>query len=322
MDNSDIQKLVEIAKMYYNDHMTQEMISKVFSISRSAVSMCLTEAKNMGIVQIQIHDPSKNNEDLAKRMEEEFGLRKCIVVPSGTYNEKVLVHIVTSQAVRFALTILKSHSCIGTSWGNACYEFMHSFPADTNLYDITVVPLIGISPLLTQEYQLNESVRMLADKLHGNPLFIYSPGYVETYEDKQRVLESEYMQPIFKRWRDLDFAILGIGRAQERSELRQYRCEGDNMYEEICSDPDLAVGDICARKFNIQGRFLDCEHNKKLIGVDEKVLGNTTHVMAIAAGSSKVIPIVGALRTGLIHYLATDENTTIQILNFLAMDRI
>lgn len=69
MDNSDIQKLVEIAKMYYNDHMTQEMISKVFSISRSAVSMCLTEAKNIGIVQVQINDPSQNNEDLAGRME-------------------------------------------------------------------------------------------------------------------------------------------------------------------------------------------------------------------------------------------------------------
>ena len=322
MDNSDIQKLVEIAKMYYNDHMTQEMISKVFSISRSAVSMCLTEAKNIGIVQVQINDPSQNNEDLAGRMEREFGLRKCIVVPSGTYNEKALVHIVTSQAVRFALGLLQSHSCIGTSWGNACYEFMHSFPADTNLCDISVVPLIGISPLLTQEYQLNESVRMFAEKLHGNPLFIYSPGYVDNFEDKKRVMESSYMQPIFKRWHDLDFAILGIGRAQERSELRQYRCEGDNMFQEICSDPDMAVGDICARRFNIHGEFINCEYNEKLIGVDKKILSEAKHVMAIAAGSSKVIPIIGALRTCIIHYLATDENTIFQILDLLSLGRM
>ncbi len=45
MDNLDIQKLVEISKMYYNERMTQEVISKYFSISRSAVSLALAEAK-------------------------------------------------------------------------------------------------------------------------------------------------------------------------------------------------------------------------------------------------------------------------------------
>ena len=111
---------------------------------------------------------------------------------------------------------------------------MHSFPADTNLCDISVVPLIGISPLLTQEYQLNESVRMFAEKLHGNPLFIYSPGYVDNFEDKKRVMESSYMQPIFKRWHDLDFAILGIGRAQERSEPVSYTHLGQRALSFSC----------------------------------------------------------------------------------------
>ena len=128
MENLDIQKLVEISKMYYNEHMTQEVISKYFSISRSAVSLCLAEAKNVGIVQIQINDPSENNETLARQMEETFGLKKCIAVPSGTYREDVLVHMVVSQAVRYAIPLMKSHSCVGTSWGGACYEFMQHFP--------------------------------------------------------------------------------------------------------------------------------------------------------------------------------------------------
>ena len=92
MDNLDIQKLVEISKMYYNERMTQEVISKYFSISRSAVSLALAEAKNVGIVRTQINDPSQNNENLAKEMESIFNLKKCIVVPSGTYDESVLVH--------------------------------------------------------------------------------------------------------------------------------------------------------------------------------------------------------------------------------------
>ena len=314
MDNLDIQKLVEISKMYYNERMTQEVISKYFSISRSAVSLALAEAKNVGIVRTQINDPSQNNENLAKEMESIFNLKKCIVVPSGTYDESVLVHIVVSQAVRFALPLMNSHSCIGVSWGTACYEFMHYFPEDTNLCDITVVPLIGISPLLTQTYQLNESVRMFSNKLRGNPLFIYSPGFVENIEDKKKILSCDFMRPILERWKDVDFAIVGIGREQQRTEIRQYKCNGENLLQEIKNNPDIAVGDICALQYNIKGTFLNSEHNQRLIGADQHILAGIENVLAIAAGPEKVIPIVGALRTGVIQYLATDENTVVQIL--------
>ena len=37
---------------------------------------------------------------------------------------------------------------------------MHAFPENTDLCDVSVVPLVGSSPLLTQENQLNESIRL------------------------------------------------------------------------------------------------------------------------------------------------------------------
>lgn len=322
MDSANIQKLVEICKMYYEQGMTQEMISKTFDISRSAVSMSLTEAKNIGIIQVEIKDPSVNNDELAAQLEENFGLRKCIVVPSGTHNENALLRVMTSQAIRFAVDLFRSHSSIGVAWGNTCYEFMQAFPENTSLCDISVVPLIGSSPLLTHEYQLNESIRMFSDKLRGYPLFIYSPGFVDTLEDKNRIISSAYMQPIMDLWRHLDFAVLGIGRIQERGELRQFRCGGESMVEEIRLRPDVAVGDICARQFNIRGEFIDNDFNRKLIGITGDDLKKVKNVMAMAVGSSKVIPIIGALRTGCIHYFVTDENTATQILQLLNSDEL
>ena len=49
------------------------------------------------------------------------------------------------------------------------------------------------------------------------------------------------------------------------------------------------------------------------------MLRKVGNVMAIAAGPSKCVPIIGALRTGLNHYLATDENTVIQLLELMKM---
>ena len=317
MDNSDIQKLVEIAKMYHHQGLTQEKIANVFGISRSAVSMYLAEAKNSGIVQIQIKDPSINNNELAERFKKEFGLRHCIVVPNGSHNDEVLLRIVNSQAARFAESLFTSHSSVGIAWGHTCYDFMQSFSKDTDLCDISVVPMVGASPLLTQEYQLNESLRMFANKLRGYPLFIYAPGFVDTLEDKKRIIESTFMQPILDRWQNMDYAVLGIGRLQERDELRQFRCGGQNMLEEIGKYSDLVVGDICARRFNIKGEFIENDYNNKIIGVDGKILKATKNVIGIAVGSNKVFAIIGALRTGVIHYFVIDENTAKQALNLL-----
>ncbi|NLT12857.1 MAG: hypothetical protein GXY05_00795 [Clostridiales bacterium] len=334
MDNSDIQKLVEISRMYHNQGMNQEQIAKVFGISRSAVSMHLAEAKNIGIVQVQIKDPSENNEKLASELAERFRLRKCIVVPSGSHKDDVLLRITTSQAARFASeTLFTSHSSVGTAWGSTCREFMRAFPEDTNLCDVNVVPLVGASPLLTQEYQLNESVRMFAEKMRGFPLFIYSPGLVETLEDKRRIMESTFMQSILDRWKNTDYAVLGIGRHRRWEELRgvyqrmglgakpedmrQAHRGSRTMLEEINSYTDLAVGDLCARQFNIHGEFTQSDYNSKLIGIEGDVLKTIKHVMAIAVGSEKVFAIIGALRTNIIHYFITDENTAIQVLDLL-----
>lgn len=317
MENSDIQKLVEIAKMYHTQGLTQEKIAKIFGISRSAVSMYLTEARANGIVQVQIKDPSVNNAALAEEFEKKFGLRRCIVVPNGSHNDEVLRRVVASQAARFAADMFTSHSSVGVAWGNTCYSFMRAFPEDTELCDVCVVPMVGASPLLTQEYQLNESIRLFADKLRGFPMFIYTPGIVDTIEDRRRIVESTFMQPILDRWQNMDYAILGIGRTQERDELRQFRCGGANKLEEISKCPDIVVGDLCARQFNIRGEFAECDFNNKLIGVDGKILKATKNVIAIAVGSGKTFAIIGALRTGLIHYFIIDENTAIQVLELI-----
>ena len=184
---------------------------------RPAVSLLLAEARKTGVVQIKIKDPEVNNEELAAQFQERFGLKKCLVIPCGIRQEDVVLKIVASQAARFASKAMKSHTTVGTSWGGSCYEFMQAFPEDTELCNITVVPLVGGSPLLTREFQLIESVRDFR-KLRGTPVVLYSPGFVDTIEDKKRYMGSLYMQSVLEKWRTLDFAVIGVGRPPESYE--------------------------------------------------------------------------------------------------------
>ena len=194
--------------MYYQEGLTQETIAKKLRTSRPAVSLLLAEARKTGVVQIKIKDPEVNNEELAGQFQKRFGLKKCLVIPCGIRQEDVVLKIVASQAARFASRMMKSHTTVGTSWGGSCYEFMQAFPEDTELCNITVVPLVGGSPLLTREFQLIESVREFSEKLRGTPVVLYSPGFVDTIEDKKRYMGSLYMQSVLEKWRTLDFAVI------------------------------------------------------------------------------------------------------------------
>ena len=315
---TNIQRLVHVAKMYYYEGYTQEKIAKELSISRTAVSMLLTEARSVGIVNIQIKDPYANNEELANLLEEHFGLEKSIVVPTNINNEKLLLRIVASQAARFAAELMSSYTSIGVSWGSACYQFMKSFPENTDLCDISVVPLIGGSPLLAREFQLNESIRNYAEKLRGTPVYIYSPGIVDSLNDKKHIMETMYMRAITEKWKSLDFAVIGIGLPPESYKYEQPQSDMRSNADYIRQHPEIAIGDLCALWFNIKGDILDCDHNKKLIGIDEVGLRNTKKVLAIACGVNKTLSIIGALKTKLIHHFVTDEHTAKQVLKFAA----
>lgn len=315
MDNTALQKLVEVSRMYYEQEMTQESIASVFKISRSAVSMMLTEAKNCGIIHIEVTDPSSNNEEIGSRICDMFGIPKCIVVPSGSYTEETQLRVTVSQAVRFARELFTSHSTVGVAWGIACHSFMEYFPKETNLCDISVVPLVGMSTALTNEFRLNDTVRCFARKLHGHPYYLYAPGFVETLQDRERIAESSYMRPIYDLWKHLDYAVVGIGCVKDYQEFGGI--EEVSPLEVIKKFPDSAIGDICARRIDIYGNFIDNDFNRKLIGITGDELKSARYVMAIATGPRKILPIVAALRTGTIDCLVTDEKTAGGVLSLV-----
>ena len=51
------ERLVQIAKMYYEENLTQSEIAKEIGVSRALICRLLNEAKKYGIVTIQIHSP-------------------------------------------------------------------------------------------------------------------------------------------------------------------------------------------------------------------------------------------------------------------------
>jgi deoxyribonucleoside regulator len=311
----DIQLMVQAAKMYYIGGLTQEKIAKELGISRSSVSMMLSEAKDFGIVEITIKDPKNNVKEVADQFVDRFGLKDCLIIPTAIDDVRLITRVVASQGADFAEDILQSHTTVGIAWGTTCYEFMLSFTNKNRLSDITVVPMIGGTSRIASEYQLNEMVRMFSEKLQGTPSFIYAPAIAESIADKDLYMQSTTMKSIVEKWNNMDTAIVSAGAPPEFYDTRMvFDLTQKNLYE---TNKNKVIGDICARRYNLMGEFLENDYNARVMGIDEANLRRIQNVICIAAGKHKILSIIGALRTNVINYFVSDENTARSILELL-----
>ncbi len=120
------------------------------------------------------------------------------------------------------------------------------------------------------------------------------------------LLTATFLKILNALWGDIDIAIVGIGNNKIIQNFG--RIFGYN--EKHLS----AVGDIATHFFNQDGSFVELYENTLSASKDN--LKNAKETVAVACGQDKTSAIAGALRTGLINTLITDEYTARRILSY------
>ncbi|HEX5823412.1 MAG TPA: sugar-binding domain-containing protein, partial [Candidatus Limnocylindrales bacterium] len=75
-----------------------------------------------------------------------------------------------------------------------------------------------------------------------------------------------------------------------------------------------AVGEILVRPFTLAGRFVGDEIRARTIAFDASDLSRVPVRIAVAGGTTKVRPVLGALRSGVVTILVTDRRTAEAVL--------
>lgn len=315
----DIPLMVRVAKMYYESSMKQEEIARELKLSRSLISMILTEAREAGIVEIKVRDPQLNNDDLATKFKEEFNLQNCVIVPTLVQENNTLRKLVAQRAVEIFNQVVESKCNVGIAWGRTCYEFIINYSTKTAFEDIKIIPLIGGSNQNACYFQINEMVRLFSEKINGTPYFIHAPAINSSVEEKELFLKSSNMQPIINEWNNIDLIVTGVGTIADLNNIERETYTGETeIYNHI--QTSKAVGDICARYFNIRGKFIKGEYFNRIMGIPLKKLKCAKTVIGIATGTDKEKAILGALRTGIFNIFITDEQTAKAVLKLISQN--
>jgi deoxyribonucleoside regulator len=310
-NNEDIPRLVEVARMYYEQDLTQSEIAKALRVSRPLVGRMLSRARELGIVNIEIRSPLQGNKQLRDLVLKRYGVADALIVPANRSNLELSLRNVVSQAAIFAEKTLSRWQILGLGWGSTVSRLVDILGARElgQGRRRSICPLIGPMTSPSIDWHPNELVRRLAERLNAEAVWIHAPAFPGTEENRQRFIETEEWRLVESRWRELDAAIVEIEAYPSVPDQATAMRFGDMLHER------QAVGGMLSYFFDINGNVIEGE-NDFVVRMPLEFLRRVEKVLLVCSGNVKPQALIGALRLGLVTHLVTDDVTASSVLEY------
>jgi deoxyribonucleoside regulator len=304
--------LTEVATLYYVDRFNQEQIASQVSRSVSTVSRLLAEAEAAGIVEVRVRQPTAVAPDLQAALGQRFGLRVVRVLRTSAEEPRRLVEQLGDLAARYLSTILVDGAVLSVGWGTSIYEVVRAINPGPH-QEILVAQALGSLGGRLPAIDNPQITRILAERVGGTPYFLPAPMIVESGLVRDALLQDSQLRETLALGRRSDIALVGIGLADpEHSGMYRAGYIDAATLESIRATG--VVGDIMVEFFDQYGQVQDLDVSKRVVGMRLADLRDVRTVIAVAGGIIKAPAILGALRTGLIHVLVTDDATARRVL--------
>lgn len=300
------------AQMYYDEDATQAQVAARLNVSRATVSRLLSEARRRGIVQITVVPPERRSTDaLAEQVATKLGLTQVFLsapLPGSEVSngaDGVMGRVLAPAVGRALLAAgLMAGDVLLVSSGRTMYEVSRfELP---RLPGVLVAPTVGGTDQPEGWFQTNEIARRVAEQIAGRAMYLFAPALpgADLYATLQH---DPTIQRVLQLWPRARCVLTGVGAPPVlRSLAPQFVDLSSTAFME-------AVGDICTRFFDREGRPVSFPGVERLIAVELEALTRIPVVVAVAAGEDKVAPLVAGARAHYFNQLVTDPPTAEQI---------
>jgi deoxyribonucleoside regulator len=305
MEKEKLLKVIEAAKLYYLLDYNQNDIAKELGVSRPTVSRFLQLAKQEGIVDIKIMDPTEDVENLSAQLEQKFGLKKAIVTHIPQYEDSVIKTYLGEKAAAFLNEVVEHDDTIGVTWGTTLYHVALELKQKA-LKNVKVVQLKGgVSHSETNTYA-NEILYLFGKAFNSAPHHLPLPAIVDHVVVKQAMEADRHIKRILEMGKQANIAVYTIGPIKSESLLFQLGYFTEEDLQVIYSK---AVGDICSRFFDKDGNVCNENLNARTLGIELEELKKKKYSILVAGGAQKIEGIYGALKGKYTNVLVTDQFT-------------
>jgi len=298
--------------MYFVEDRSQDDVAAILGTTRSNVSRMLKQARDLGIVEIRIVDPAKRDHELELALRDRFGLvdvRVLEVTP-----ETDVLSGVGRLAVRWLDETLRDGQVVALSWGQTLQAVVRAVDG-LSRRDVEVVQLVGGLSALDSAVTGQELVRELSERMGARHRYLHAPALFGSAQALTMMLHEQAIADALDAAKTADIAVVGIGAAGIGSSGTLLDALGLSPAQRAAFDASGAVGDVCARYFDLSGREVSSVVTERVLAVTLDDLRAIPTVAGVAAGREKALGILGALRGRIIDVLICDQAAARSVLS-------
>jgi deoxyribonucleoside regulator len=303
---------VKIAKLYYEGNLTQQEIARLLGLSRIKVHRILTQAKDLGIVEIKVHAPI--NADLIEQEHQlmlRFGLRDALVVPAAAAAEPIYDNL-ADGAARWLAAKLEPGIRVGLGLGRTISHIPRFFSVSSQVECIFSEVVGGALENSGGIAKYNVTSK-LAEIAGGRAELLYAPNMVSSPELYQSLISEPAIADALERARNCDVVLQSVGTVDETAIL--YVEDRIDLEDVRRLQTTGAVGDALGHYFDANGNPVSTFLDDRVIGLGLDDLKRIPWSAVVAGGYEKQKVVHAALQGGYFNVLITDTDTAAYLLN-------
>jgi DNA-binding transcriptional regulator LsrR (DeoR family) len=297
---------VRVARLYYENELTQDKIGQMLGLSRVKVNRVLQQARAQGIVEIRIHESLTAFSEIEHQLIIKYSLRDAVVVREEEPGQGLYLSL-----ARGATAWLKSHLepgiRIGLGLGRTISHLPQVFQINQRV-DCTFTEVVGAasehSGGIGAYYNITSK---MAELVGGKAEFFYAPTFVSDLELKNKLMEEPSVILSMERARQCSIILQSVGPVDNSALLYMHGYLNKRDLEDLRQRG--AVGDALGHYFLADGSHLPSLADDRVIGLELEDIKRVPWSVAIAGGAEKVVPIDAALKGKYFNVLITDRRT-------------
>jgi DNA-binding transcriptional regulator LsrR (DeoR family) len=308
--SGDLELIGKAARLHYEFGLTHQEIGDILRLSRVKVTRLLQQAREAGIVHIEVKTDASPYAGIEAELSQTFELAEALVVPQFD-NENRLRTAIARAGATYLQRVLRDGLIVALGLSRTI-ALLPNFVVNPRPTAASFVSLVGGLRHASDVMNPYESTERLAKLFGGTAEHLHAPVVVGTREIGKALLRDPAIARTLARAATADVAFVGLGGMRDHLNLV---AEGDltsQEWDELLQAG--AIGDIAARYFDGAGHPVEHELNQRIIGLTLPQLREIPLRVIAAGGSDKDRAIHAALRASLISVLVTDAGTAQRVI--------
>lgn len=301
---------MRVAELYYEENKTQDEIGALLGISRWKAGRLLTQARERGIVRIEIVHPRARRLGLERELRSRFELADAVVVPANDSEDETRA-AVTQAAADFLVALRPVPNTLGVSWGSTLTEISERLP-DPWATGITVVQINGGVSLNRRAGTAATLAARIAERGRGHVVLLPSPAVLERRETKEAITADRTVAGVLELAASADTFLFSAGIGDPASALVESGYLQAEEVEELVRKG--AIGDLLSRFIDANGNIVDPSLDGRTLGLEHATLRAAKRAIFVTTGEEKHDIARAVVTNGLCSILITDEGTARDLL--------